>query len=185
VADGGYFSGEELQSAEDKGREVLINLTEKSQDNIIERTSEYHHSNFKYDESSDSYVCPKGCTLKFQRIKRNRRKTYAVRVYHCKSYKTCSYRDQCSQNKRGRTIEISPFREEVERQRKKQQNDVNQETLSKRKAIVEPVFGIIKHNWGFRRWTVRGINNIKTQWNLICTAYNLDKIYRCWSKALG
>jgi transposase len=181
VADGGYFSGEELQSAEKKGREVLIHLTDTSHDTIIDRQNEFHHSNFTYSELTDTYECPKGGTLKFQRIKKNRRKNYTVRVYHCKEYKTCPFRDQCSQNKRGRTIEISPFRGEVERQRKKQNNELNRAILAKRKTIVEPVFGVIKHNWGFRRWTVRGIDNVRAQWNLICTTYNLNKIYRCWA----
>jgi len=184
VSDGGYFSGEELQSAEKKGREVLINLTEAAYDNVIDRSSEFHQSKFVYDESSDTYECTRGGILNFQRIKTNRRKNYAVRVYHCKSSKTCPVRDQCSRNKRGRTIEISPFTREIERQREKQKNEAKREILAKRKSIVELVFGVIKHNWGFRRWTVRKIDNVRAQWSLICTVYNLQKMYRCWSKQI-
>lgn len=180
VSDGGYFSGEELQSAEQKGREVLVNLTESAHDNVIKRSSEFHQSKFVYNESSDTYECVKGGILKFQRIKTNRRKNYAVRVYHCKSHKTCQFRDQCSRNKRGRTIEISPFKQEIERQREKQANETKRELLARRKSIIELVFGVIKHNWGFRRWTVRGLANVKTQWSLMCTTYNLMKLYTHW-----
>jgi hypothetical protein len=45
---------------------------------------------------------------------------------------------------------------------------------------VEPVFGIIKQVLGFRRWTVRGVENVRAQWFLICTAINLRKIYLRW-----
>jgi transposase len=180
VADGGYFSGETLSEAEEKGREVLIPIRDEAQSHVIECSSEFHILQFVYDASSDTYRCPKGGTLTFQRIKTHCRKNYAVRVYHCKDYRTCPFRDQCSKDKRGRKIEISPYAEVIDCQRKKQEGAENQERLLKRKEMVELVFGVMKHNWGFRRWTVRGLDNVKTQWSLLCTTYNLKKIYRIW-----
>ncbi len=46
--------------------------------------------------------------------------------------------------------------------------------------IVEPVFGIIKHVMGFRRWTLRGLENVKAQWAMLCSVYNLKKLYKNW-----
>jgi len=57
---------------------------------------------------------------------------------------------------------------------------VNKELLKARKAIIEPVFGWIKSNLGFRRWTVRGLENVKAQWSLLCTTINLKKLYKHW-----
>ena len=48
--------------------------------------------------------------------------------------------------------------------------------------IVEPVFGILKQGEGFRRWTVRGLENVRTQWALVCTAYNLKKLAKPGSR---
>ena len=45
---------------------------------------------------------------------------------------------------------------------------------------MEPIFGVIKQARGFRRWTVRGLANVRTQWALICTAFNLRKMYKAW-----
>jgi len=52
--------------------------------------------------------------------------------------------------------------------------------LSKRKEIVEHVFGSMKFIMGFNRWTVRGLENVKAQWYCLCTTYNLKKIYQTW-----
>ncbi|WOH52326.1 IS1182 family transposase [Bradyrhizobium sp. sBnM-33] len=47
-----------------------------------------------------------------------------------------------------------------------------------RKQIVEPVFGQIKQARGFRQFLLRGIDKVKPEWALICTAHNLVKLAR-------
>jgi len=47
-----------------------------------------------------------------------------------------------------------------------------------RKQIVEPVFGQIKQARGFRQFLLRGIEKVKGEWALICTAHNLTKLAR-------
>ena len=45
-----------------------------------------------------------------------------------------------------------------------------------RKQIVEPVFGQIKAARGFRQFRLRGFDNVKGEWALICTVHNLTKL---------
>jgi transposase len=52
------------------------------------------------------------------------------------------------------------------------------ETYSKRKEIVEPVFGQIKEVRGFRRFSLRGLGNVMSEWDLICLTHNLLKLFR-------
>jgi transposase len=47
-----------------------------------------------------------------------------------------------------------------------------------RKQIVEPVFGQIKQGRGFRQFLLRGLDKVKAEWALICTAHNLTKLVR-------
>src|ERR1035441_215358 len=47
-----------------------------------------------------------------------------------------------------------------------------------RKAIVEPVFGQIKEQRGFRRFSLRGKQNVDRKWRLVCAASNLLKLFR-------
>ena len=45
-----------------------------------------------------------------------------------------------------------------------------------RKQIVEPVFGQIKQARGFRQFLLRGIDKVRAEWAMICTAHNLTKL---------
>ena len=42
--------------------------------------------------------------------------------------------------------------------------------------IVEPVF--IKKERGFRRFSFRGLGNVRSEWRLICATHNLLKLFR-------
>src|SRR5665213_1587604 len=44
-----------------------------------------------------------------------------------------------------------------------------------RKHTVEPVFGQIKQAGGFRQFLLRGLDKVRGEWALICTAHNLLK----------
>ncbi len=45
----------------------------------------------------------------------------------------------------------------------------------RRKYTVEPVFGIIKNVLGFTRFSLRGLENVKTEWLLVTLAYNCKR----------
>jgi Transposase DDE domain len=45
-----------------------------------------------------------------------------------------------------------------------------------RKQIVEPVFGQIKAARGFRQFSLRGFDNVRQEWALICAVHNLTKL---------
>jgi transposase len=182
VADAGYGSGEELTRAGERGYEVVVNLGETV--NPRGNDKEFHASKFAYDAERDCCVCPRGEELSFERTKLGRHKRYRVRVYRCHRWRSCAVRWQCSRDKRGRMIEIGPYHGALVHQRVKQREPANREALEKRKVIVEPVFGVIKHVRGFRRWTVRGLEGVKTQWSLVCTAHNLLKLHRKWGAGL-
>ena len=53
-----------------------------------------------------------------------------------------------------------------------------------RKSIVEPVFGQIKEIRRFRRFALRGVGNVRAEWQLICLTHNLLKLFRSgWTAA--
>ena len=61
----------------------------------------------------------------------------------------------------------------------------NAARYAKRKITVEPVFGQIKHNRGYRRFTRRGLAAVDSEWKLICTTANLLKIHRHRTATIG
>ena len=54
---------------------------------------------------------------------------------------------------------------------------VGQALYSRRKVIVEPVFGQIK-NLGFRGFGLRGKEKVAGEFSLVCTAHNIRKMVR-------
>ena len=46
----------------------------------------------------------------------------------------------------------------------------------KRKTIIEPVFGNIKHNLKFREFLLRGLSKVKAEFRLIAIVHNIGKI---------
>jgi hypothetical protein len=49
---------------------------------------------------------------------------------------------------------------------------------ARRKAIVEPVLGQIKHAIGFRQFTLRGHTKVRAEWFLVSAGHNLRKLFR-------
>jgi len=47
-----------------------------------------------------------------------------------------------------------------------------------RKHTVEPAFGQIKQPRGFRQFLLRGLNQVRGEWAMICTAHNLLKFHK-------
>jgi len=178
VADGGYSTSQQWAEAEAHGYEVLV--APGSESGGVKR-GEYDAANFPYDPGAEEVICPQGTRLKFTGLRKKGGKRVAVRTYQCTAYAQCPVRALCRRGRRGRRIEISPQRAAWARQAAKRGDAVKQARLRQRKAIIEPVFATHKQAMGFRRWTVRGLENVRTQWALLCTTYNLKKIYRHWA----
>jgi transposase len=66
----------------------------------------------------------------------------------------------------------------VERMRRKLQTKAGAAIYAARKAIVEPVFGQIKQARGFRRFSLRGLAKVRSEWAFVCLTHNILKLYR-------
>jgi transposase len=51
-----------------------------------------------------------------------------------------------------------------------------------RKVLVEPVFGQIKSAMGFRRFSLRGLNKVASEWGIVCACHNLLKLFRAQAR---
>ena len=64
-----------------------------------------------------------------------------------------------------------------EKMRHKLRTEAGRSIYKMRKAIVEPVFGQIKERRGFRRFSLRGLDNVRCEWKLVCLTSNLLKLF--------
>jgi transposase len=72
-----------------------------------------------------------------------------------------------------------------ERMQRKLRTHRGRTLYARRKAIVEPVFGLLKRARGFRQFLLRGLAKVQGEWALICTGHNLLKLYRSGRGAMA
>jgi len=65
----------------------------------------------------------------------------------------------------------------TDRMRRKLQTKRGGAVYRRRKVIVEPVFGQIKHARGFRQFLLRGVEKVRGEWTLVCLTHNVLKYY--------
>ena len=46
----------------------------------------------------------------------------------------------------------------------------------RRQTVAEGTFAFIKRTLGFRRFSLRGLPKVQTEWQLVCLAFNLRKL---------
>ena len=95
-------------------------------------------------------------------------------------------RDKHSDPVERTTGEVSPAATVREAMRHKLKTEAGHAVYKMRKAIVEPVFGQIKEVRGFRRFSLRGKQNVRHEWRLVCAVSNLLKLYRAgWAMQMA
>jgi len=51
-----------------------------------------------------------------------------------------------------------------------------QAAYARRKAVVEPVFGVLKQQRGIRQFRTRGLQNVNNEFTLATLAYNITRL---------
>lgn len=168
VADSGYHTAEGLGAAEAMGADVLVAVKQRSV-----KVGPYHTTRFTYDPASDTVRCPQDRTLEREGTRRHKDKPYPVKTYRCGVGATCPVAAQCTSDRGGRLIEISPHHAAVIRNR---EHPHARALLLQRQTTVERVFAEIKEVLRLRRWAVRGLERVKEQWWMTCAAFNLRRM---------
>ncbi len=69
--------------------------------------------------------------------------------------------------------------------RKKLRTEEGKKVYARRAQTVEPTFGIIKESMRFRQFLLRGIEKVRIEWDLVCTAYNMRRMFSLISQLRG
>jgi len=79
---------------------------------------------------------------------------------------------------RARTIGRNRVRSpELKAMRKKLRSGAGRRVYERRKALVEPVFGVLKQQRGMRQFRTRGLAQVAAEFTLATLAYNLTRMY--------
>ena len=170
--DNGYYEGSNIKFLDDEKINGFI------PDNEKKTVSPYDKQNFTYDQIEDEYICPEGQSATFLGERYDKSKKKTVRLYKGEKCKTCPHQKMCTKRKDGiRYIKSYPYEIERNAMNQKMNTEKGKEIYKLRALTVEPVFGDIKENKGIRGFLTRGNRTVKTEFNLVCMASNLRKIW--------
>lgn len=185
TADAGYGSEENYDFLEEKGIETYVkyNTFDKEQ-GLSKKTKDkrkgFHRDDLHYNEKQDFYVCPMGQRMeKVTEFTSRTKSGYKQRnsVYRAKNCKGCPLRSLCFKGSGNRQVQRNHNLElHKKRVRQKLLSDIGEKYRKKRSVDVEPVFGHIKHNRNFKRFTHRGLEKVELEFGLHALANNLKKM---------
>lgn len=186
TADAGYGSEENYDYLEHKEIEsyVKYNTFDKEQKESRKKKPDkqkgFRTRDLYYNEEQDFYVCPMG-----QRMEKVEEYTSTTEsgykqyhsVYQAKNCNGCPLRSMCFEGEDNRRIHRNHKLEKYRaKSRKNLLSDVGKEYRKRRGIDVEPVFGHIKYNRGFTRFTHRGLKKVEMEFGLHAIANNLLKM---------
>lgn len=180
TADSGYSSMENLKKLEQSNQHIDAYIPDvkyqaKQRNKQTDEDTPFHKNKFCYDPSNDTYLCPNNRRLEFK-YKTIDDTNNKYSYYRCNNCQDCKHFKICTKSPKGRGIKVYENEQLIYNMRHKLNTTQGGQIYKRRKTIVEPVFGNIKHNLGFREFLLRGKNKVKAEFSLIATAHNLLKI---------
>jgi transposase len=146
---------------------------------------EFDKNDFKYNKTSDSYICPAGKELhKRNKIHDNgvdRSYIYAAKRKYCSR---CCLRPKCTRDASGgaKTLQINIYEEDVAAQLAKEGSSEWRQMMKLRKYLIEGSFADAKMNHGLGRARMRGIRKIHEQCLLTAVVQNIKKMVKYITK---
>ena len=181
-ADAGYGSEENYEMLENKGIAAYVkyNYFHKEQTKK-QKENPFLPQNMFYNSKEDYYVCPMGQKMTKVRIgKRTSSNGYESEVayYQAQRCEGCPLRTLSHRSKGDRKIEVNYRLNELKSQARKLLNsERGHYHRSKRPIEVEAVFGQLKSNNNFNRFTFRGLEKVEMEFLLMALGHN----FRKWS----
>ncbi|WP_141230064.1 IS1182 family transposase [Terribacillus saccharophilus] len=183
VADAGYGSEPNYNDVvENRNRIPLITYNQyRKEKQKKHKQDPFNVENWEYNAKDDSFTCPNNQKLPFSHLSNKQDKygfTRTYRVYECENCSVCPLRAQCTKAKEGSNRKIF-FNERWEQQKAYAKQLLSEKETGKiygrRKIDVEPVFGFLKANLRFYRFSVRGKEKVENEIGFAFMAVNLRK----------
>ena len=86
----------------------------------------------------------------------------------------------CRDPAKGRIVNRDEYEDHRERMRERMKSREGRARYRRRRETVEPRFGHIKRTLGVRRFLRRGLEQVRAEWGLVCTAINVGVLLQHW-----
>ena len=180
--DSGYESEGNYLYLEGNGQVSFI----KPQNHDQAQTKKYRSQigrmeNMTYNDAADTYTCAMGKILSLYSENKDKRSRHGgiVSHYRCEDCTGCPKRSECCKAK-----DADRPKEIAVRKQYKALRAISEANISTEEGIrlrlcrsiqVEGAFGLLKNDFGFRRFLTRGKKNVRTELFLLAIGYNLKK----------
>ena len=183
TADAGYHNTDDLEILKENNTDVIV-ADPKSNDRatklkptpvetILEEQRKVERKDFVYHEDENYYQCPNG--NKLVPVKNKGKST----VYRASACQDCPISGFCIPSKKQvKQIHRSHKEAVAEWMARKLATDDAKKRMKIRATSAEPVFGNIKQNLGFRRFSLKGLQNVCGEYNLMCIVHNLNVLFK-------
>lgn len=137
--------------------------------------------NMPYDAEKDEYTCPSG--KKMQAVYTGTRKSKSnfeseITYYECESCEGCLLKKDCTKAKGNRKMSLSKtFLRQREESFKRITSDDGILLRMNRSIQSEGAFGVIKQDYGFRQFLLRGNHKVRTEMFIVALGYNINKLH--------
>ena len=137
--------------------------------------------NMEYDAENDTYICHAGKRLIPLCIKKQKSKNgyeSDVTVYECADCCGCPCKDKCTRAKGNKRLYVS--KNFINLRQKSYENIMSETGIRyrmNRSIQVEGAFGVLKNDYEFQRFLLRGKTKVKLEILLLCSGYNINKLH--------
>src|SRR5690606_18810139 len=185
IADAGYGSEENYVYAVGDEKEQRFEFLIPYGSYVQEQTRKYkkdikNAKNWTYVEDDDYFICPKGMKVTFKKYLNKKNKSgyeQSFKIYECEDCTDCPLKAQCTKAKGNRQIHWNTIFEEMKAKAKTAlECDEKSAIYAQRKVEVESVFGHIKGNRSFRRFSLRGLDKVYVEFGIVALAHNILKV---------
>jgi transposase len=182
TADAGYESEENYKELEQYGQAAYIKPQnyEKSKTPGY-RNNAYLREHMPYDPEADTYTCPAGKLFTPQGETKRRSKSgfeATVTIYECSGCENCAQKKLCTRAKGNRQMEISKDFIALRQASFERITSEHGRVLRLNRSIQsEGTFGVLKQDYGFRRYLRRGETNVFTETLLYAIAFDINKLH--------
>ena len=181
--DAGYESEENYTYFENKDGQICFikpqnyerSKTKKFKSNMSLR------ENMAYDKERDEYTCQNEKKLRAVYTGTKKSKSgyeSEVTFYECESCEGCPHKKACTRSKGNRKMQVS--KKFIEQRGRSLENITSEQGVLlrlNRSIQVEGAFGVLKEDYGFRRFLLRGKKKVRVELLLMATAFDINKLH--------
>ncbi len=189
--DAGFHSRDQLEYANERQIDVVMADPNPQHRSIAEQPTametlehsdrKLERSDFRFNEADDYYQCPG--TQKLEPIRTYRDGNSTKTIYQAQNCQGCPFFERCltksQQESKQKVKKIYRDQKEplAEEMAKKLQTQEAKQRLKTRMSTIEPTFGNLKQNLGFRKFLLKGLELVTDEFNLMCIAHNLNALF--------